>query len=98
MSSQGSSNEATAASAMRRSRSDELARPGQVLAYTVLCALALSPLLCAAVPPLVDYPTHLARMWVLVHGHEITDLARNYAVHWKLIPNLAMDLVAPTLA
>lgn len=67
-------------------------------AYLVLGALTLSPLLWAAVPPLVDYPNHLARMWILVHGAEIPALASNYVAHWRLIPNLAMDLVVPALA
>ena len=37
-------------------------------AYVLLGALVLSPLLWVSVPPLVDYPNHLARMWILVHG------------------------------
>ena len=56
------------------------------------------PLLLAAVPPLVDYPNHLARMWILVHGDDIPALASNYVAQWRLLPNLAMDLVVPTLS
>src|SRR5262249_56623512 len=58
----------------------------------------LSPLLWVSVPPLIDYPNHLARMWVLVEDGRITALAQNYAVHWRLGPNLAMDLIIPPLA
>jgi hypothetical protein len=66
--------------------------------YAVLGAATLSPLLWAAVPPLVDYPNHLARMWILVHRTEIPELARNYVVHWRILPDLAMDFVVPVLA
>ena len=67
-------------------------------ASLALMALTLSPLLWAAVPPLVDYPNHLARMWVLVQNGALPDLASNYAVRWHLLPNLAMDLIVPALA
>src|SRR5690349_17318501 len=64
----------------------------------VLVALTLSPLLWAAVPPLVDYPNHLARIWVLVQNGALPELAQNYVVAWRLLPNLAMDLIVPALA
>lgn len=67
-------------------------------AYLVLAGLTVSPLLWAAVPPLVDYPNHLARMWILAQDGKIADLARNYLVHWQLVPNLAIDAVIPLLA
>ena len=69
-----------------------------IAAYVVLGAFTLSPLLWATVPPLVDYPDHLARMWVLLHAKGIPALASNYVVDWRLLPNLAMDLVVPALA
>ena len=64
----------------------------------VLTAATLLPLCWTTVAPLVDYPNHLARMWILVHGAEIPDLARNYAVHWRILPDLSMDLVVPALS
>lgn len=66
--------------------------------YLILGAAVLAPLLEAEVPPLVDYPDHLARMWILVNGTAIPDLARNYVVHWRVLPDLAMDLVVPLLS
>ena len=66
--------------------------------YIALGAITLSPLLWVRVPPLGDYPSHLARMWILVHGAEIPELARNYTVHWRLLPDLAMDLIVPALS
>jgi hypothetical protein len=32
-------------------------------------------------------------MWILAHAAEIPELARNYAVHWRILPDLSMDLV-----
>jgi len=69
-----------------------------LVVFVVLGAVTLSPLLCVQVPPLVDYPNHLARMWILVHGTDIAELANNYSVDWRILPNLAMDLVVPVLA
>ena len=66
--------------------------------YVVLGAATLSPLLWAVVPPLVDYPNHLARMWILVHRMDIPELARDYVVHWRILPDLAMDFVVPVLS
>jgi len=71
---------------------------GRIAVYLILGALTLSPLLATAVPPLVDYPDHLARMWILLHAKDIPALASNYIVDWRLSPNLAMDLVVPSLA
>jgi hypothetical protein len=66
--------------------------------YVVLCAATLSPLLWVSVPALVDYPNHLARMWILVHRTDIPELARDYVVHWRILPDLAMDFVVPVLS
>ena len=56
----------------------------RVALYLALGALTLSPLVWVQVPPLVDFPSHLARMWILVHSAEIPALASNYIVHWRL--------------
>jgi hypothetical protein len=76
-----------------------ITRPSLLVAlYLALGALTLSPLLWVRVPPLVDFPSHLARMWILVHSVEIPALASNYIVHWRLLPDLAMDLIVPVLS
>jgi hypothetical protein len=69
-----------------------------IVAYLVFGALALSPLLWAAVPPLIDFPDHLARMAVLANHDPAAAITTNYVVHWRLLPNLAMDLIVPILA
>jgi hypothetical protein len=69
-----------------------------VILWAICGMIILSPLLWVRLPPLVDYPNHLARMWILAHGAEIPELADNYTVHWRILPNLAMDLIVPPLA
>jgi hypothetical protein len=52
----------------------------RVAPYVALGAVTLSPLLWVRVPLLVDYPSYIARMWILVHGAEIPELARIYTM------------------
>jgi hypothetical protein len=53
----------------------------------------LAPLFITELPPLLDYPNHLARTYVLALGHEDPALSRIYAQDWEIIPNLAIDVV-----
>jgi hypothetical protein len=66
--------------------------------YVGLCAFTLLPLFLVSIPPLVDYPNHLARMSILLRAGEDPLLTANYQPHWRLLPNLAMDLIVPPLA
>jgi hypothetical protein len=61
--------------------------------FAGLLALSCVPLFSTVLPPLVDYPNHLARMHLLAEGGN-----RYFAVHWAPIPNLAADIVIPALA
>jgi hypothetical protein len=45
----------------------------------------------------LDYPNHLARLFVLASLPADTVLARFYMPHWAIIPNLALDLTVPPL-
>ncbi len=66
--------------------------------FLAFFAFAVIPLLTAPVPPLFDYPNHLARMAILAaHGQDPL-LNRYYAIRWGILPNLGMDLVVPWLA
>jgi hypothetical protein len=58
-----------------------------------LLALFSVPIFSTVLPPLSDYPNHLARFWILATGGNAF-----YAVHWAPLPNLAGDLVVPLLA
>jgi hypothetical protein len=62
-----------------------------------LCVVLLSPLAVVDVPPLLDYPNHLARAYMLAHGQHDGYLSQMYAPHWVVIPNLAVDLLLPPL-
>ena len=57
----------------------------------------LVPLALVDVPPLLDYPNHMARMYVLAFGQSDPILSQMYAPHWSIIPNLALDLLIPPL-
>ncbi len=78
----------------------QLALPGAIIAVTLVLAtaLAVSPILVFPLPPLEDYPNHLARMHVILNVGADPDLSRYYEIHWQIIPNLVMDLVVPPLA
>ena len=55
------------------------------------------PLSVVDVPPLLDYPNHLARMVVLANGPGDPAISAMYATHWSIIPNVAIDLIIPSL-
>ena len=61
-------------------------------AFAALLLLAAVPLFSTVLPPLVDYPNHLARMHLLAEGGNAF-----YAVRWAPLPNLAEDLLVPPL-
>jgi hypothetical protein len=63
----------------------------------VLCVVLVAPLTLADVPPLLDYPNHMARLFVLASLPTDPVLARFYMPHWAIIPNLALDLTVPPL-
>lgn len=72
-------------------------RAGWWIACAAICVVLLVPLCLVDVPPLLDYPNHLARMYVLAFGAADPILSHMYAQHWAIIPNLAIDLVLPAL-
>jgi hypothetical protein len=67
----------------------------RLLAVAVLLILAvglLLPIWRVAFPPLLDYPNHLARAFVLRHLHDPAySFAKYYASDWGLYPYLGMD-------
>ena len=62
-----------------------------------LCVELGVPLLAVRVPPLTDYPNHLARCYVLAFGAGDPVLSRMFSAHWQIIPNIAIDLILPAL-
>ena len=75
--------------------SEQAASPAMI--FALLFAAALGPVLCFGIPPaMVDYPNHLARMFVEARAGT-AQAQPFYEVHWALIPNLAMDILVPRL-
>ncbi len=60
--------------------------------------LLLLPLALVEMPPLLDYPNHLARVDVLSHLRTDPFLAEHYTVSLKPVPNLLMEAVMLPLA
>jgi len=67
------------------------------LLFALLLGLSAVPLFLTVLPPLLDYPNHLARMSLLPQLPDAM-LRRFYVVAWAPLPNLAMDGVIPWLA
>ena len=66
-------------------------------AIGLVAVLLLAPLLLVDMPPLLDYPNHLARLFLLASGRDDPMLAPTFFVQWGVIPNLALDLAGPPL-
>ncbi len=75
---------------------DPAAAPGRSIFWWVvgpLLVLLLVPFLATEIPPVVDYPNHLARAYFLARGQADPVLSRMLAAHWTILPNLASDLL-----
>ncbi len=59
--------------------------------FAILFVLAAFPVSLIKILPLVDYPNHLARMYLLANLPSSPTLQAFYAIHWRPVPNLAMD-------
>lgn len=72
-------------------------RSAGIIVFALLTVASLLPTLLTPIPAMVDYPNHLARMYLLAQNG---DPGANpyYEVHWALYPNLGMDLLVPRLA
>jgi hypothetical protein len=69
--------------------------PKCIFAFLVIASLC--PALLVPIPAMVDYPNHLARMFILSRDGT-ADANPFYQVTWAVYPNLAMDLIVPRLA
>ena len=64
-----------------------------IAGFAALLAIVSAPLFSTVLPPLVDYPNHLARLHLIAEGGN-----NFYAVRWAPLPDLAADLIVPALA
>src|SRR5580704_19417253 len=65
------------------------------LGLMLVCLLI--PLILTEVPPLTDYPNHLARCYLLAFGSSDPALRPMFSEHWQIIPNIGVDLILPKL-
>lgn len=63
----------------------------------MLAAASFLPVLLTPIPAMVDYPNHLARMYILSQNGT-PGANPHYEVVWAFYPNLGMDLLVPQMA
>ncbi len=59
-----------------------------------ICAVLIAPLFFVEVPPLLDYPNHLARLYAEEYLDKNATLAQFFAARWGIIPDLGIDIIA----
>ncbi len=59
-----------------------------------MVAVLVIPLLLAATPPLMDYPNHLARIWLIGGGAGVAPVSAMVQVKWDTLTNIGIDLAA----
>lgn len=69
-------------------------KAGVAVFVLALAAALAAPVWIVQYPPLLDYPNHLARSFVLSHLHDPSySFSRYYEAHWGPYPYLGMDLL-----
>ncbi len=74
--------------------------PGRLFGLLLFAALALLalPVLSVRMPPVLDYPNHFARIWLLAGGAESPPVSGFYAVDWTgTSTNMGIDLLSAFL-
>jgi len=66
------------------------------LLAAALLLILVAPFVLVDVPPVLDYPNHLARYFVLAHPDDPV-LSQMYAPNWRILPNLGLDLLGAAL-
>src|ERR1700683_5329524 len=69
----------------------------RITVFALLAVASFLPVLLTPIPAMVDYPNHLARMYILSRNGT-PDANPYYEVAWALYPNLGMDLLIPQIA
>ena len=81
-------------------RGPEVRRLGALPLACIVLALGtlVLPVALTHLPPLLDYPNHLARMWLLAGGADHAPLNTIYGVDWSSAStNIGIDLLAVTV-
>jgi hypothetical protein len=66
-----------------------------VPAAGLIFVIVLLPVLVTTLPPFDAYTNHLARIYVIASGFRDPLLAKYYTIHWRMLPDLGMDLLLP---
>ncbi|OQW54000.1 MAG: hypothetical protein A4S14_00730 [Proteobacteria bacterium SG_bin9] len=76
---------------------DDTASPSRWWLAAAALAVALAvPFVMIDLPPVLDYPNHLARYFVLAHPTDPL-LSQMYEPRWAILPNLGMDVLGALL-
>jgi hypothetical protein len=63
--------------------------------FVIFGIIAAIPVMLHPLPPLLDYPNHLARTHVIAAIGADRYLSQFYQIEWQIIPNLIMDALVP---
>jgi hypothetical protein len=63
----------------------------------ILCVVLMMPLFATRIPPLLDFPNHVAEMDVIAHAASDPILAKFFTIHWTVVANSGVELVMPIL-
>ncbi len=86
---------------MRSAQKPRTSWPRQAVAVMVALSFLtlLAPFLLGEIPPLTDYPNHLARYWLIAGGASEPALAAFYRIDWfNAVTNVGVDRMVAMLA
>lgn len=66
-------------------------------ALLLLLGALIIPVAAVRMPPLIDYPNHVSRLWLLGGGAAMPPMPSFYAVEWAGLTNVGIDLLAVPL-
>jgi hypothetical protein len=79
--------------------SDTESRSRRVAVIAVVWALTAVPFLIVHLPPVMDVPNHLTRIWLLAGGLDHAPLSTMYAANWsQAATNIFVDMIGTGLA
>jgi hypothetical protein len=65
--------------------------------FAIACLLLCLPIFLVSYTPLVDYPSHLARAYVIANISDTSVFQQNYILAHEPLPNLASDIIITPL-
>jgi hypothetical protein len=68
-----------------------------LFAFIGTLAILVAPLFQLSYVPLVDFPSHLVRCFILYHYHDVPAFQQTYQVLYEPIPNVACDIIITSL-